>query len=148
MATHDSARMHDMTVRTTWDQWSNGTTRCPRCGTPIAGLATQAKVCFTCAYEPDEPTPLSPEPIPGPALCLIESTAELVFMAGGRYCSLPRGHQDGTIPGHPTGHIAYRGHHVTGNGADVIWLGPWADGLPGPEGDERERLTTEWAHRP
>jgi hypothetical protein len=72
------------------------------------------------------------------ALCMVENDAIYSFMAGGRYCSLPEGH-DGP-------HIAYSRHNVTGNGADVIWLGPWADSRE-YRGEQADRLQDEWERR-
>lgn len=61
------------------------------------------------------------------------------WMDRGRVCSLERGHEGI--------HVAYWGHNVTGNGADVCWLGPWADGRPYSNDPEFERLLDEWEHR-
>jgi hypothetical protein len=71
-------------------------------------------------------------------LCLVESDAYYAFMAGGRFCSLPKGHEGP--------HVAYVNHHVTGNGRDVYWLGPWKDGRE-YEGPQADRLAEEWSHR-
>jgi len=70
--------------------------------------------------------------------CLVESTARYAFMARGRYCSLPKGHEGQ--------HIAYSRHQVTGHGADVIWLGPWVDDRAW-QGAETDRLQSEWENR-
>lgn len=79
----------------------------------------------------------------GEKVCGEESTAQYAYMAGGRYCSLPPEHVND--PG--SSHIAYHKHQVTGNGIDVIWLGPWEDGRP-YQGPESERLQAEWNNRP
>jgi hypothetical protein len=70
--------------------------------------------------------------------CMVESYSEHGWMSGGRYCSLDTGHEGP--------HIAYSEHHVTGDGRDVIWLGPWEDGRPW-ECAETDRLWEEWELR-
>lgn len=55
-----------------------------------------------------------------------------------RKCSLPVGHEGQ--------HIAYVAHQVTGNGADVYYLGPWSDGRP-YKGALTDRLQEEWFNR-
>lgn len=69
---------------------------------------------------------------------MVESTASMSYMAGGRYCSLPEGHEGP--------HVAYSNHTVTDNGREVIWLGPWADGRE-YQGEQCDRLQEEWEQR-
>jgi len=55
-----------------------------------------------------------------------------------KYCSLPKGHDPAIDP-----HRAWVGHVITGQGKDVMWLGPWADGTAFRDA-EADRLQDEW----
>lgn len=90
----------------------------------------------------DSPAPTRPVDTDSEGLCLVRGKANNGWMSvSNRRCSLPKGHPADTQ------HIAYVAHNVTGNGADVYWLGPWEDDRP-YQGELTDRLQREWHERP